>query len=558
MTTYDRHQAIVKLLSERSSLKVGDLTQLFEVSEGTIRNDLSALEQQNVLKRVRGGAIPKNGPMLYPISNKRAKVNSDEKRRIAKWAAEMVSDGDVILLDASTTVLHMAPFLHERRNLTVLTNQLEAAQILARDPSKTIILVGGILRPDGTAVMGRISQDVLKNLHIGTAFVSCVGFTPELGLMEADLDEAAYKEQVVDSAKHVVVLLDSSKFDRVGLQSFARLTKIDQIVSDDGIRPDVIRSLQQANVSLTICGEQTVQSLRPPNQTKTHCRIGFANLSERIPFAVDVRRGLERAVKAYSHVDLLIANNDLSSDMAIQIANEFIDQGLDLVIEYQIDETIGNVLMNRFRDRQIPVIAVDIPMVGATYFGVDNYKSGHMAGRALGHWIKQHWEGQLDKLIILEEKRAGPLPAARIQGQMHGLEEIIGEIAPENKLVLDSGNTIEKSYEQTVQALQQLGPSAKLAFICFNDDAALGASRALQECSPDQAAVIVGQGADRRIRDEIRRGNLHIVGSSSFNPEQYGEKIIDLALKILNGEPVPPAVYVETVFIDSHNLDTYG
>lgn len=557
MTTYDRQQAIIKLLSERSSLKVSELTQMFEVSEGTIRNDLSTLEEQNVLKRVRGGAIPKNGPSVYPLSNNRAQINLQEKKRIAQWAAELISDGDVILLDASSTVLHMAPFLQERRQLTILTNQLETAQILARDPSKTVILVGGILKPDGTSVIGGISQDVLKTLHIGTAFVSCVGFSLESGLMEADLDEAAYKEQVVSSAKNVVALLDSSKFDRLGLKPFAKLSQIDHIVSDDGISSDVIRELQQANVSLTICGEHTVQSLNPKSKAKKHYKIGFANLSEKVPFAVDVRRGLERAVKAYSHVDLIIADNDLSSAKAVQIADEFIEQGLDLVIEYQIDETIGNLLMNRFGDRRIPVIAVDIPMVGATFFGVDNYQSGYMAGRALGLWIKNHWQGQLDSLIILEEKRAGPLPAARIQGQLHGLQEVIGEISSEKRLTLDSGNTTEKSYEQTVNALKKLSKTAKLAFISFNDDAALGASRALQEYAPEQEAAIIGQGADRRIRDEIRGGNVRIIGSSSFNPERYGERIIDLALKILSGKSVPPAVYMETVFIDNHNLEAF-
>ncbi len=557
MTTYDRQQAITKLLNEHSSLKVSELTNRFQVSEGTIRNDLNTLEEKQVLKRVRGGAIANTSPTIYPLSNTRAQINLSEKKRIAKWAAELISDGDVVLLDASSTVLHMAPFLRERRNLTVLTNQLETAQILARDPSKTVILVGGILKSDGTSVMGSISQEVLKTLHIGTAFVSGVGFSLESGLMEADLNEAAYKEQVINSAKQVVALIDSTKFDRSGLKPFAQVDQIDHIVSDDGMSREVIRKLQHANVSLTICGENTVQSLSPHRKAKKHYKIGFANLSENVSFAVDVRRGLERAVKKYSHVDLLLADNDLNSDKAVQIADEFIDQGLDLVIEYQIDETIGNLLMNRYRDKQIPVIAIDIPMVGATFFGVDNYQSGHMAGRALGLWIKEHWEGRLDQLIILEEKRAGPLPAARIQGQLHGLQEVIGEIDSEKKLVLDSGNTTEKSYEQTAKVLKNLGEAEKIAFISFNDDAALGASQALQEFSPKQNAAIIGQGADRRIRDEIRRGNRHIIGSSSFNPEFYGERIINLALKILTGQSVAPAVYMESAFINSNNLEAF-
>jgi len=98
------------------------------------------------------------------------------------------------------------------------------------------------------------------------------------------------------------------------------------------------------------------------------------------------------------------------------------------VIEYQIDEKAGNRIMDRFRQAGIPVIAVDIPMNGATFFGVDNYRAGHLAGVAQGEWIAAHWHGQVDRVIALVEPRAGTLPAARIQGQLDGLQSVVGEV----------------------------------------------------------------------------------------------------------------------------------
>lgn len=554
MTTYDRQQAILKQLSERSSLKVVDLARDFSVSEGTIRNDLNALEARSLLKRVRGGAIPVNGQRAYPVIQGRAQINAPQKKRIAQWAAERVTDGDVILLDASSTVLYIAPFLQERRNLTVVTNRLETAQLLARDSSKTIILVGGVLKSDGSAVKGTMSQDILKDLHIGTAFVSSVACSLSSGLLESDIDEAAYKEQVVHSAETVVALLDSSKFGGVGLKPFASLEQIDHIVTDDGISAEIVEQLKTANVSLTVCGEHAIKSLNPHSEAKQHYKIGFANLSEEVPFAVDVRRGLERAVKAFRNVDLIVANNDLSSEKALQIAEEFIEQKVDLVIEYQIDESTGNVLMNRFRENKIPVIAVDIPMVGATFFGVDNFQAGLLAGRALGNWIQKHWQGKVDAVIILEEKRAGPLPAARIQGQLRGLAQITGPVPVSKRHFLDSGNTTQKSYKQTLNALQKFMPKTKVAVLSFNDDAALGALKAFQERGWTDNAAIVGQGADRRIRAELQKRTQIIVGSTSFNPEAYGERIMKLALAILRGEPIPPAVYIEHTFVNASNL----
>ena len=560
MTTYDRHQAILKRLSEHSSLKVVDLARDLAVSEGTIRNDLTALEAQSLLKRVRGGAIPANGqltypPLTYPLEQGRASINAVQKKRIARWAAELVNDGDVILLDASSTVLHMVPFLQERRKLTVVTNRIEIAQLLVRDTTKTVILVGGIVRADGAAVQGSISQDVLKDLSIGTAFVSSVACSLSSGLMESDIAEVSYKRQVVDSAAHVVALLDSSKFGGNGLKPFAGFEQIDHIVTDDGISREIVAQLKTANVSLTVCGEHAIQSLNPHRAAEPHYKIGFANLSEKVAFAVDVRRGLERAVNAFSNVDLIVADNNLSSAKALQIADEFIEQKVDLVIEYQIDETTGTILMNRFRENKIPVIAVDIPMVGATFFGVDNFQAGLMAGTGLGTWIQKNWQGTVDAVIILEERRAGPLPAARIQGQLRGLEQIIGPVERGKRYVRDSGNTTEKSYEQTITTLKELSPGTKVAVLSFNDDAALGALKALQECGWTDNAAIVGQGADRRIRAELSRQNPMVVGSTSFNPEAYGEQIMKLALSILRGEPIPPAVHIEHTFVDVSSLN---
>ena len=556
MTTYDRHQTILKLLEERSSLKVTELAGTFGVSEGTVRNDLTALAKQHLLKRVRGGAIPQSSRGPYPTSNQ-MQVNGQEKKRIAKWAAELVSDGDVIFLDASSTALYMVPFLSDRRNLTIITNQLEVAQMLARDVHKTVVLVGGVLRPNGASVTGLMSQAALKELQLRMAFVSCVGFSVEKGFMEADLEEATFKEQVIKSAAKVVTLLDSSKFGKVGLKAFAKLEQVDHIVTDDGVPAQTLQKLQDSKVSLTLCGEHTVQSLNPHKQETRHYKIGFANLSESIPFAVDVRRGLERAAKRHSTLDLIVADNALNGEQAVANAEQFIQQDVDLVIEYQIDETVGNLLMNRFRKKGIPVIAVDIPMVGATFFGVDNYQAGLIAGRALGTWIKNVWQGKVDTLIVLEERRAGPLPAARIQGQLEGLEQEIHSLAKIPKIVLDSGNTSERSYQQVLTALGDLSGETHLAILSFNDDAALGALKALQESGRASQAAIIGQGADRPIREEIRNGNPVIVGSTAFMPDSYGESIIDLSLKILEGKSVPPAVYSQHTFVSEANIEDF-
>ena len=225
------------------------------------------------------------------------------------------------------------------------------------------------------------------------------------------------------------------------------------------------------------------------------------------------------------------------------------------MIEYQIDEQVGSRIMDRFRQAGIPVIAVDVPMVGATFFGVDNYRAGHMAGVALGEWIKAHWAERFDRLIVLVELRAGALPAARIQGQLDGLQSVIGDVPAEKQLVLNSGNTSEISEAGMTAALRRLPDAHRVAVICFNDDAAIGALNAAHKTHREQDVAIVGQGADRRVRQELQQPGSRIVGSTAYTPEKHGESLIPLALKILRGEPVPPAVYLEHEFISAISSD---
>jgi ribose transport system substrate-binding protein len=288
-----------------------------------------------------------------------------------------------------------------------------------------------------------------------------------------------------------------------------------------------------------------------------HYRIGFANLSEELPFSIDVRRGLERAAKGMDDLDFVYVDNRLDGNEAIRVVDELISRDVNLVIEYQIDERAGHIIMKKLEQKQIPVIAVDIPMVGATYFGVDNFTAGYMAGIALGQWIKTHWNGHVDRIIVLEEKRAGALPTARIQGQLSGVYESLGELPESTLTFIGSGNTARTSYDNVLPILNSVPANHHLAFVCFNDDAAIGALYAVRDKGLESRSAIVGQGADRQIRDEIRAGSPSIIGSTAFMPEKYGEKLVSLALKLLNGAPVPPAVYMDHIFIDRSNIMEY-
>jgi ribose transport system substrate-binding protein len=555
LTTFERRQRLQFLLKNQPGIRVPELSKELDVSEGTIRNDLRALADSGELTRVRGGAVLCDGYQgRSPAFAARAKAHAAAKQCIARWAAELIEDGDSILLDASTTVYHLAQFLRDSRNLTVITNGIEVGRELAQNHTNTVILLGGVLRPDGTSITGSISEQFLKDLHVKTAFVSCSGFSIETGLTEVDFLEVQIKSKMIASAGSVVAMIDSSKFGKVDLTPFARTEEIQCLFTERGLESGPMQQLQQAGVTVTVCEADSSSTFTPHQKEARHYKIGFANLNERDPFPIEVRRGLERAAREAGNIDLVLADNQLSADVALDVADHFISQGVDLMIEYQIDERAGSRIMERFQEAGIPVIAVDIPMVGATYFGVDNYRAGRLAGEALGRWLEVHWEGKLERLVILEEPRAGALPAARIQGQLDGLQSVIGPVPAEKQLRLNSGNTTDISRAQVLSALKPWPSNRRTAVISFNDDVAMGAFLAARDLKREADVVIVGQGADRRVREELHRPGTRIIGSTAFQPELYGEKLIPLALRILDGQPVPPAAYMEHVFVPSGEL----
>lgn len=562
VTRFERRQSILRLLREQPGIKVSQLSDLLDVSEGTIRNDLNALQRQNKVKRVLGGAILAE-PTLNGVGEEgvtaprqEPEIAKEAKQRIGRWAAETVQEGDAIFMDASTTVQHMIPYLEQFQSLTVVTTGLDTARLLSRHSSHSVILIGGRVVPGGHAVMGEMGLDILRHLHIRAAYVSGVGFSAETGLMERNIEEAGLKRTILSKVRQVVALLDSAKLGRAGAVSAAQADQLSRLYTDSEVSGECLEELRAARVNVVVCGENTVRSYLVHDQ-ETKYVIGFANQSEQLPFAVDVRRGLERAAKDVRNVDLVVADNALSAERALHIADQLVRRNVDLAIEYQIDFKTGTQIMDKFKRAGIPVIAIDIPMVGATFFGVDNYRAGHMAGMGLGEWLQQHWDGNFDTLIVLTESRAGPMPEARIQGQLDGLEEVVGSLADRETIRLESGNTSSYSEAQVSKVLESMPAGRRLAIACFNDDAAIGALRAARRLGCEENVVIVGQGADRRVREELRRENSRIIGSTAYRPEGYGELLLDLALRILSGKSAPPAVYIDHVFITPQNVAHY-
>lgn len=283
-------------------------------------------------------------------------------------------------------------------------------------------------------------------------------------------------------------------------------------------------------------------------------RIGYAAQGQDSSFAVEVHRGILQAADQ-ELVELLVVNNRYNARTALKNAEQLVRERVDLVIEFQTDEAMAAEIAARYRKADIPVIAIDIPHPGTTYFGANNYEAGLIAGRHLGRWAREHWNGRVDEIVLLGIARAGALPAARTRGVVAGIREVLR--AEDTPVVGIDGDGQFKTALRRVRQYLRGSRAMHVLVGAANDPSALGAARAFQEAGRADTCVVAGQNAEPDARAELREPRSPFIGSVAYFPEKYGDRLVRLALDILSHRRVPPAVFVHHELITPDNVDHF-
>lgn len=248
----ERRQEIVRRLNENGRVSVASLSQQFGVSEVTIRSDLKALAERNLLLRTHGGAVPAGGG-LYELSLAlRRQQQVKEKGRIGEVGAEMVSNGDAIFLDSSSTALAIAQRLKDRRHLTIITNSLVVAEEMLDAPGVMVVMPGGTLRRDTASLIGSDDLKTLEKFNIQKGFFGAHGINIPEGLTDVSAGEAEVKRPLVARCREVVAVLDATKWGRVGLASFAGLEQIDYIITDEDAPSDLVDQMCDLGIQVIV------------------------------------------------------------------------------------------------------------------------------------------------------------------------------------------------------------------------------------------------------------------------------------------------------------------
>lgn len=224
MLSEQRHRMILKLLEERRSVSVTELTKLLGISESTARRDIVILDREGKLRKVFGGAVLSDNVFSSAEAtvSQRVEVHREEKKQIAKYAASLIQPKDFVYLDAGTTTGYMLDFL-EGTEAFFVTNAVAHAQKLAAG-GKNVILTGGTLKSSTEAVVGTTAVLSLKDYHFTKGFFGSNGVSRRAGFTTPDANEALVKKTALEQCKEAYILCDCSKFHMVSSVTFAPLT----------------------------------------------------------------------------------------------------------------------------------------------------------------------------------------------------------------------------------------------------------------------------------------------------------------------------------------------
>jgi ribose transport system substrate-binding protein len=299
-------------------------------------------------------------------------------------------------------------------------------------------------------------------------------------------------------------------------------------------------------------GENLYRSTLRPFKQKLY-RIGYAAQGTDYQFSREVSAGVERAAAAEG-LELISMDNRYNPKIAQRNADVFVREKVDLVIEFQTNEDIAPIVAAKYRDANIPLIALEVPHPGATYFGANNYEAGLIGGRYLGRWVKQQWHAEVDEIVLISLNRAGSLPKMRLTGMLVGMRESCPSLEHRTATFVDGDGKFGNTFEAMRRYLRSTR-ARRFIVGAINDPSALGALRAFQEAGRTEACAIMGQNASPEGRSELRQKGTRLVGSVAYFPEKYGAEVIGVALDILHHRPVPPAVFVKHQLVTPENVN---
>ena len=252
LSSLERHRRIIEIVNTKGYESVINLCKDLKVSAVTVRKDLMLLEKNNKLYRTHGGAGNTNPFTVDRPVNEKKNLQIEEKKRIAKKAAEYIESSDSIIIASGTTLLALAREIEINLKLTVITSALQVADELIRHPDVDVLQLGGLIRKSSSSVVGSYAEDILKDFYCTKLYLGVDGIDFEFGITTSNSMEAQLNRRMMSVAQKVIVLSDHTKFGKRGFSKICSLDEIDEIITDKGIPSSIAEKFISSGIKVTI------------------------------------------------------------------------------------------------------------------------------------------------------------------------------------------------------------------------------------------------------------------------------------------------------------------
>ena len=252
-TTNERRADILQLLNQKNRVMVDELSKKYDLSEVTIRKDLEALKQRNLIFRIRGGAI-KIPSTNFDVNDARIEAKKlfhyKQKKSIGEKASTLINENETIILDSGTTTMEIAKNLSKFQHLTIVTNAIDIALEVSKYNKFNVILLGGHLRESSLSTVGPLAESALKVCYCDKLFLGVDSFNLKEGISTPNIEEANINQTMITMAKETIAVFDSSKFNKRSFAFISKVTDIDAIVTDDDTPHNIVTELKAKGVTV--------------------------------------------------------------------------------------------------------------------------------------------------------------------------------------------------------------------------------------------------------------------------------------------------------------------
>lgn len=244
---------ISELLKRNGSANVTELADYFKVSAVTIRKHLDLISKKESIKRVRGGAIYiTDSNISEPIYDSKRKKNIVQKKKIGIRASVLIKNNESIMIDSGSTTWYIAKEISQKKNITVITSDLKIALYLAENTDFDVHITGGTVRSGIFSSLGHRAEDYIRSIHVDKLFLSADAIDINKGITDANQFESFLKSAMIASAEKVILVTDSSKFNKISLSTVGGLKNINRLITDSGIPEKYLEYFNNNNIEVDI------------------------------------------------------------------------------------------------------------------------------------------------------------------------------------------------------------------------------------------------------------------------------------------------------------------